>query len=301
MPLPLQPQEKVNIIQKPPFYKNRLFYLIIILVLIVILIAGGILYLLNPKAIQNILSPLPFLSTTKSQPNTQNKIIAKVGEENIYQKDLDAALTGLSKISTASQSAILKQQVFDQLIQDSVILQGGQADGLIKLDNTTFNSTNKDYGKRATLVDQVRKAVFDQTPGSKGTVVTVWYKQAKDKSLASDKISQLRQEVADGKITIQQAIDNIKADNTLAKLDPNYQINAGFAFSSQKDRPATTYPEFDNILQSLKPGETSSVYEATKSGFLFGQVSKVVTTTSVIDFSDWLAQKQKIYPVQIFK
>jgi hypothetical protein len=68
-------------------------------------------------------------------------IVAVVGEENIYPIDLE----NQRKLYTGDTSVIPDAEGINAIAQDSVILQGGQADGLIRLDDSFYNSPNKNY------------------------------------------------------------------------------------------------------------------------------------------------------------
>ncbi|RJP46528.1 MAG: hypothetical protein C4584_01455, partial [Armatimonadetes bacterium] len=78
-------QPQVQMIVKPPFYTNKRFLFLICSLIIVIALAS--LAVLRKDLLQKY---LPFLSPsqTTSLEERNEKIIAKVGEELIYQEDL---------------------------------------------------------------------------------------------------------------------------------------------------------------------------------------------------------------------
>lgn len=278
--------------------QKRVVFLLLSLLLIASV--GGALFYFNPLNKKQA----PFSAKTENRPQDA---IAKVGEEIIYQQDLDY-LTALLPQSLQASPAAEKAILTDQLTRESVILQGARQDNLISLDPTVYNSPAKDYKKRAQLVIQAQEAVSNQSSGIKGTVAAIWFNnppantQSKltltgRQALANSKISQLHEGVKDKKISMEQAAEQIRSDASLGDLDTLYKENASFAFRAQPDKQITTYPQFSRMLHSLKAGEVSDIYQAPEGGYLFGQVQSILTDRPYSNFTEWLTQKERIYQV----
>ncbi len=281
------------------FIRRRL--IIILLVLgVIIVIAAPLIYYFRVSS-----------SASSRQTNPGDKIVAKVGQENIYQADLDHYAVALPGLNPADK----KNYFLPTLVSQSIILQGGAADGLIKLDSSVFNSPTKDYAKREQLVNETRQKVTAESEGPKGTVVAIWFdlqaspsaklSYSQRQKTALEKIAASHQAVLNKTMTIDQAADNIRKDSSMAALDPHYKINASFTFAPAPAQAITTYPEFDKILDNLKANQVSDIFPAPKivnsketssiAGYMFGEVTNFVDSSKVISFDDWFAQKKAIY------
>lgn len=301
--------------EKPPFsplsnISNKVL-IIAALVISLLLIGGALLYTHYYQKPSNLPSstpqPTPLFnkSVDLNIPVTSenSKLIAKVGEENIYQRDLDIELLAYPKIKPLDQ---LKQFLLQKVASDSAILQGGKADGLITLDQTTFNSVNKDYAKRVKLIQDIKQKVAAQTNQISGTIISIWFFNDrvgslgydKAKSVAFDKISKLQSDVASGKITIDQAASQIQNDSSLAQLDTNYKGNAKYDFS------LANLSLLDPNMKGLAANQASNVFIGKSSQpkthqlidafYSFGVIKNIDLSKKITSFSDWFSnQKQK--------
>ncbi len=190
-------------------------------------------------------------------------IVAIVGEETIYRIDLE----NQRSLYAGDSSAIPDAEVLNAIAQDSVILQGGQADGLIRLDETFYNSPNKNYITRLKQVSTIREAVETRSGTLKGSVISIWfandeppalgYEQAK--VFARKKITALHEQVRSGRLTIDQAAQQIKNDTSLAQIDAAYKVNAIIRFDAFQGEPITISEELDRELWNSNVNDVTDV------------------------------------------
>lgn len=295
----------------PQSHSERKKYLFIILGIVVLLIIGVFVYLWQKQSIN-----LSSINKT-TQQNSLEKVIIKVGEENIYQKDLNYLKKLLPQTLQVNFDSGQSKTLLDQLIQDSIILQGAAQDKLIQLDSSIYNSLEKNYAKRGEVIKKILTDIDNQRPGVRGTVIGIWFNNSisttsslsykERQNIALTKITQLHNQVKTNQLSVQQAQDKIVHDVTLLQLDKDYKENASFDFITSATQPATTFPDFDKILLLLKPGEVSSIYtvQSSKPGqnnkvptaYLFAQATTVVTLNKSLLFKDWLAEKQKTFSI----
>lgn len=256
---------------------------------------------------------LPFFKAEEgASPTNQDGVIAVVGKENLYQKDLDYELSLHPQRSDPQTKEVVKQK----MITDSIILQGGDSDGFVTIDSSVFNSPRKDYTKRVALVDSVKKAVVGKSEHTKGAVISIWFRNndyigplglEKSKQLAYGRISALQTQIVSGAITIDQAGEMIVKDKSLAQLDKAWTNNAIFHFDVTGAERISFSNQFDTILRELKPGEVSDVYLARnvdsdpnkryEALYYVGQVLEKTNLGNLSDFDKWLSQKRKLYEV----
>lgn len=298
------------------FGRVRIFY--VLLFLGVLIVIGGGIFLYQGSIKQN--------ASKKSSATAPKEIIAKVGEENIYQQDLNVGIAAIStpsgaKTSTASAlatKATIKKIVLDKLTTDSIILQAAAKDKLITLNSSVYNSSDKDYLARAQLVEQAKKLVTGKATNISGGIVSIWFSNVrpgavgyeKGKTIALQKITTLYQAVKDNKMTVQQAADTIKNDASLKNVDPSYKSNALLNFSVTKDLPITFFPDFDKLLWNLPKGGITEIYtgkdknyqtgQIVDSVFMFGQVSNKVSNEQYINFDDWYNKAKKQYEITFY-
>lgn len=238
-------------------------------------------------------------------------IVAVVGEENIYRIDLE----NQRSLYAGDSSAIPDAEVLNTIAQDSVILQGGQADGLIKLDETFYNSPNKNYITRLKQVATIREAVEARSGNLKGSVISIWfandeppamgYEQAK--VFAKDKITALHEQVKSGRLTMDQAAQQIKNDTSLAQIDTAYKVNAIIRFDSFQGEPITISKELDQALWKSAVTQTTDVFlvkatptymtEQVDALYMFGQVSEKKDSGKYQNFELWLQEKKNAYEI----
>lgn len=252
----------------------------------------------------------------------ENLYSIKVGNELIYKEDITKMVSlGLVASPSATQPE-LEKLAQGKIIYESIVLQGAETDGLITLDKNVFNSPAKDYAKREQLVQEVRKNIDKQSVGTHGTVIYLWFNNPDSsityeeaKQITFTKMKDLQSKVKNKEMTIEQASQLIKNDEELRLVNKNYSINSSVDFNIQGSPNITFFPKFDSILRSLKTGEVTDLYLAKDSEYsiesdkkhsdidavyMFGQVSKIITTKEMIDFSTWYEQKQTKYEVKYY-
>lgn len=255
-------------------------------------------------------------------PSSQNiddqaKIIMKVGQENIYQKDLDTEEKAFPPIKNVDKKKLL----LDKIAKDSILLQGARDDGIVNLDTSVFNSPQKDYAKRIDLIGAIKKKIDEKSDNLTGAIVSIWfYNKApgrvgyeKGRKLALAAITKIHDDVVKKKLTIEQAGQAIRNDPLLGRVDPAYLNNALLKFSKSPSQSLIFDPGFDAIIKKLTTGAVSNVYLAkTKqwqngqptdsmidSVYMFAQVTARKKSTNS-GYDDWYSQKAKSYAVTIY-
>lgn len=242
------------------------------------------------------------LSSRESAPSTEG-VIATVGEEKIYSADLELEASMNPQLTGVD----INKFYLDKLINDSLTLQAGEAEGKVVLDPSYFNNPHKDYAKRIEMVREVRSQVESSLGGVKGKVVSIWFYNndyvgplgyEEGKRVALEKLSALREQVAGGALTIDAAGEAIINDATIAQLDPAYKTNAIFSFDTTRDKKITFDDAFNSALASLAPGEVSFVFtlkddetltgETLDAVHVFGIVTEKSGGSGFASFEQWL-------------
>jgi len=303
---------------------RKRYYILIIAVCLILLFISILLGSITPavdksaKKTTNPASPtVPPQNTanrTESLTPSDNKPIVKVGKEIIYQRDLENELKYYPK-----QDESAKKLLLEKIIKDSKILQIGQDEEFIKLDDTYFNSPTKDYMKRVDIVRNVTNTIQENVAGIKGVIISIWflndhvgplgYKKAKE--IAFAKISEIQKAVKSGKMTIRAAENQIRNDSSLAQLDQTYKLNASFDFSAAPGEKISWEKEFDDILWQTEEGGITDVFLGQSFDFdnggvkkpayyMFGQISQRSKLTTTISLDDYISQKGQKYEVSYF-
>lgn len=268
-----------------------------------------ILFLLNYF---NIIKTFDLLPKPPLSEKPAGRVIAKVGKELIYQSDLDVEIANMIPIPDFD----LPKYLLNKIATDSAILQSAQAEGIISLDETVFNSPNKNYMTRVNLVVDIKNQIDQKSDHIKGAVVSIFFINnldskpgplgyEKSKQIAFDTLSALQKRVKSREITIDQAGEDIRKNTSLKDLDYSYEINSIFRFSSNKGERITLDENIDQALWNLKEGEVSEVFAASFPDFegkvregvyMFGQVFK--KNSSIISSLDqWIQDQVKKYEV----
>lgn len=293
------------------FIKKAFFGLIIVLVVITLLAVGY--YVFIPKSAQK--PPSPSISTSVPENKLPNQIVAKVGQESIYQQNLDNQIANFPAAPGTDQ----RRTALDQLIQQSIILQTGSSQGLVKLDSSVFNSQTLDLKKRVLLVEQVKKQIQGLSDTVSGSVVSIWFLNdhvgplgyEKAKALALQKITPLYEAVKAKKMTMKEAAKLISSDSSLIQLDPVYKTNAYFEFSATKDKPPTFSEEMNTAFWNLKPEEITPLVtvksqdldqqgKVVDAFYSFGQVNQKLSKGKTVSFEDWYAKAKEKINVQVY-
>lgn len=243
-----------------------------------------------------------------------NKVIAQVGEEKIYQKDLDTEL----KLYPPQKNIDREKLLLDKLVKDSIILQQAQKEKLITVDPKTIDSVQKDYAKRLETVKGVEEKVQQRALRVTGKIISIWFHNVfpapigdeKAKEISFAKITQLHQDVVSKKITIDQAGELIKQDSSLAQVDPVYYNNAIFDFSVDNIDHITFDKTFNEALVSLNPGEVSDVFlikdkdpqtrKMIDAVYMFGQLDSKTNLDNTVGYDQWYKNHEKEYPVTYY-
>lgn len=266
-----------------------------------------------------------------AQPNTQNTVqeeekspppapgvVATVGEEYIYQSDLDDIMSVYPPAMRNSSEG--RKAALQKLIDDSITLQAGAADRIITLADTFYNSSQKDRTLRNQQIDRVRTVVESNTGSISGAVFSIWffnngepgragYEQGKQ--IASQKITQYRQMMISERLSPDALADRMKADTSLEALDFIYKQNVIFTFEDVGAADSITFDEtFNQQIRKLKPNQVGNVYLAKAPGLDGKQRDAVymfayVTENEAADqkygsMEEWLQLKRTSYEVTTY-
>lgn len=251
---------------------------------------------------------ISFVSKTTNDP------IAKVGSETLYKKDLDYQITTYPGAPGQNQEII----AFERLVEESIILQGGQKNNLVNLDPSVFNSLSKDYAKRSSLRNQVKLSIEKGSNTLTAGVVSVWFLNNKvgplgyeqSRKIANEKINQVYNQVKNGSLTIKQAGERIAADSSLSQIDPSYKSNAYFAFTATKDENPTFSKELNDEVWQLPAKSVTPIFtvqsedwdknrQMVDAYFSFAQVIEKKPNGKFISFESWLKDQKQTYEVQV--
>ncbi len=261
-------------------------------------------------------APYPSQAQNVEPPvgTSSDKVIAKVGEEVLYQKDLDIEDKNYPEIPSKTRKLLV-----DKLVKDSVVLQAGQADGLVQLDASIYNSPDKDYKKRVAKVAEIRKILEKRQDMITGNVISIWFYNSsaptamdplKAKEFAKSKITPLHEAVKNKQMTIQQAAEKIKNDESLAQIDRVYKINAIYDFAVNPNEKISYDPVFDAKVKQLSAGQVSELYmgrdydakthQLRDAIYMFAQVKEKNIHGNLLNYDQWYAQKQKNYAITVY-
>lgn len=240
-------------------------------------------------------------------------VVAKVGDEKIYLKDLEYELS----LHPDRNNPKTRELLLDELIKDSIILQAAEKENKVLLSSGFYNSKDKNYDFRLQKLNQIRSLVEEEMDSVSGTIITIWFFNndragtlgyEKGKDFAYKKIKSLRDRVSDGKITIDQAVEEVRSDESLAKIDFAYKTNAKIDFNIKKRQRVTFDEEFDKLLWTVKEGEVSEVYPLKEDSFILGGFKEVayaffyIKSRNISDkeynsFEEWLESYEENIPV----
>jgi hypothetical protein len=279
----------------------------IFLVIVVLLVLDGF-HILTLSKLFSFKNPFNFSVQTK-QKKAPTATIMKVGNETIYQQDLN---TELAYFPVAEQTLDREQLLKEKLIKDSTILQAAQEETLITLDSTVYNSSAKDYLKRMQLIAHVKELLEEKKDRYKGSVIAIWFNNTKPgpigyekgKEIALKKINVLRAAVSGHSSTMEEAAKQIENDASLAQVDPAYKANAYFSFDTDLKEQIVFDQDFNRIIKQLQNGQVSPVVivkdKGIESAFMFAQVDERTITGQNLGFDDWIARRLKKYEVNYY-
>lgn len=245
------------------------------------------------------------------------KKIAVVGDEFYFQTDLEH----YAKQNLVGIEDVNKDEAYEWFLEESVILQGAENDGLIHLDESIFNNPYKDYDRRTRKVVKLRQTIEKQVVGGITVeALSVWfcnvnygeyaseYGVEAAKKLAKNKLENVRKKVLDG-MSMKGASKLIRNDKSLAALDDNYDGNAyiqtNFPGSIESIQDVRKGREFGNeglydFLKNANPGDISAIYlekdntngdDVLDAYYAFYHYKKKNADSSAVDFEDW---KEKV-------
>lgn len=194
-----------------------------------------------------------------------NKVILEVGAEKIYAADYAFEKAQKPDLIDTDEEAY----IYNKLIQDSILLQETSKTDGFELDRTIFNSPTKNYSTRLKRIKEAQDKLMKSSVALEGTIIAIWFFNndmsgpegyEKSKQITYDKIVELREQVAAKNISVQDAGEYIKQDETLAVIDPAYKSNAIYNFSAISTDNIVYDPEFNSLLTTMPVGEVSQVY-----------------------------------------
>lgn len=250
--------------------------------------------------------------TTPVSEKSVAGILMKVGDEAIYQQDYDTEAAAYRSVNNDQTRRVIT----NKLITDSAILQGGRAAGFINLDATIYSSADKNYAKRIAAIETVKGKVMQSADTIQGKIISIWFYNNgyigpqgydKGKQIAFQKITQLHDSIQSGKMTIEQAGDQIKADTSLAELDVVYGINAIQGFAAKKGEPITFDEDFNTMIRALPVGGVSQVFLAKSvfnekeqprdAVYMVAQVESISKDGKIVSLDQWIRDQKVKYAV----
>lgn len=244
---------------------------------------------------------------------TTSSVIAIVGDEKIYQEDLEEIYKNYSGNTTESLSES-KTILLDKLIEGSILLQENKSK--ISLTPDIYNSLSKDTLSRLMLVDKLRREKTEELKnayaGKEYTLVSIWpmnmevlslgYDQSKE--IATQKITDLHNRVVSGQISIDQAGELVKSDTSLALIDKNYIGNAMVKGKITSNKPLdTTSAEMRDDFNKMKVGDISKIYiikqTEVEEYLTFGQITNEIPEGNSQTYEQWLTEKKEQYLIEL--
>ncbi len=273
---------------------------------------------LPPVALSDILNNKgPFLP--------QEHVAAKVGEESIYNKDLNYAVYSRyysELIKPSTSAANLKYKVLSELIDDSILLQASQLYpqifGTVNLNQSIFDNIDKDYQQRENTLEKLKDSFNNKLEEKiSGGRISIWYHNVNPptkytideaRTIAQNKIQAIYQNLISGKITFSEAGNQIKNDGSLADLDPNYKGNAVYLFDNvSPDTIAFPSQQIKDTVLHLKPGQISTITEQQnpKPSNIGEEFFAIWTITNITnsnegDLSNWIDKQKSSFNITIF-
>lgn len=319
-----QEAEKPKVIEDPKIQnikRIKRYFMFSLVILAVSTVITSIYYLLNQKGVLPQI-PLSNIIKQSSPPSTlipPDKIIARVGEENIFQKDLDYYLN----LYFAGQEQQVKDKALEKITNDSIILQEGFKLNYIILNKDNFNSPDKNIASRSALIqiasDKIQKEFIAQISGE---TISMWFDNPSypkpsigveaAKQIVRQKMDKFRQDILTGRLTLAEAGNRINSDKEQAGIDPSYGENSYRKFTNV-DRANRLFfdPKINDLAWSLKVGEISAVtigQDAISAGYggplqdAYYVIIKISNKkySPAGTFDQWLSEAKKLYKVEVY-
>lgn len=237
-------------------------------------------------------------------------VIVKVGNELLYEEDLNYELAYYPPSNSGEPEEILIKKMID----DSVILQSAEKEGLIELDNKIYNSSDKDYEKRTQTVLQLKDKIDEKSTQLEGSVISLWFHNmqpgdvgyTKGKQIAQAEMSRLLVDLNAKKITMQQAGEQIRANQSLAQVDASWEANSFFEFAISNNQKITYSPEIDKQIYRLNSGQISELLvgkdidpetgKKIDAVYMIAQVTNRSTNPGM-SYDTWLEENREKYEI----
>ncbi len=267
-------------------------------IVIIALVGGG--YFVYTKKI----SPKSNSVTKIAESLEKNPIIAKVGEEAIYQSDLNEAK---KYVATGNKT---DEQLVDKIMEDSVLLQEGRT--MVQLTSEIYSSPNKNYAKRLEAVKKVKDFYLEEKNGVakkvSGSLISVWadnftkepFDLEENKKTALAKLTSVWEKVKAKQLTLEEAANTIANDPDQGSIDSSYKKNALTPFVM--DDPKETIvknSEINPMIWNLKQGETTPIVyieiSPREKFYAFAKATKVENTSDTMAYDAWFAEVKKKY------
>lgn len=276
---------------------------LLILLLVFALIFGG-LYIEKSSALYSRLSGYI----------NKNKVIAIVGSEQIFEKDLESELSYAPPVQSVDKNIYL-----EKIIDDSIVLQTVADKKLITLDKSYFNNPEKDYKKRLEIVETSRSILTNSENRIKGRAIVIWFYNNNHigpmgyeaaKNIASEKIETVFERVISNQITLDEAVQEIRGDSSLALIDPVYKTNAVLDFNETSKKKITFDEYYNKLIWETDEGEytpitllsTSEVPENTTTGvaYSFAYVEQKNVDGLDVELSEYIQNRKSEIGVKYF-
>jgi len=255
---------------QPPPPTSKIPFIAIAIALVILI--AGIVYL-SQKSSQPTKQKSSLPTGVENKFFQDDQKIAKVGEEILYGKDLNYTLYSTFNSDFQSKNpslSKLKELALRKAVDDSRILQIGQKQKIVELQNSFYNNVDKDYQVRQNKIVDVINSLGTSQEIISGAKLAIWFynmeppkiSQDQAEQLAKQKLTAIHNDIKNSKITFQQGRDRIVNDSSLKQIDRNY---IGNAYTEFIDRSPTdgffSSPGLDKQLLQLGQGEISQVYK----------------------------------------
>ncbi|MBI2616543.1 hypothetical protein HYW55_00215 [Candidatus Gottesmanbacteria bacterium] len=207
-----------------------------------------------------------------------------------------------------------KKDVQKFLIEQTVVLEEAKNKNLMPIDERIFapNKNQQEYNK---AYERAKELILNDVQQMTVEGVFIWFNVgnpeppvplSQAKEITRQKMEAIRADIVAGRITMEEAGERIRKDESLSQFDSIYKSNA---YAKYPSRDATTsidsnLSEADNVrLWQLSPSEFSplmlglyrpSIDEDPEEGFwgIYHVLDKSGTITS---YDDWLNEKIQEY------
>ncbi len=246
------------------------------------------------------------LRSQQSEPT----VVVQVGSKNIYESDVERLMFTYPR-NDDTDATELRALATDRLVEDSIILQAAQDQGLIDYSDEDLQTLHTFAEPRQKVIGEIKQKVIESTERIEGEIVSIWfynnymagplgYEGSKER--AREIIESYHSAVVDGSQSIEEVGDAIRANEELAELDAAYKENASWDFSINPGERASKIPELDEELWALEEGAPSDIYtfeaghENVPVAYFFGVV-KERHDGLYNNYDTWLQEQKEKYAV----